>query len=572
MFHENNKRLSEIFRTVAVILEILEDNPFRAKAFERASFTIENLDEDICTLAEEEKLEKLPGIGKALSYYIQSWCKTGTFEEYEKLKSLPYENLLELLEIPGLGPKKVKLLYHQLGISSLGELEYACLENRLSEVKGFGPKTQEKVLKAIEDLKKRKKYRHAPQTYEIAQEFLSALETVKSIKKVLIVGGLRRFQEVFDDIDLLVEPASSSWIEDIQKLLTNTTISHEDPLRIQGDFLNFRIDIRKASGPDAYFYFTGNKIHTKTMCDIAKTKGFSVRGYEFFKEDKRVSFRSEEELYESFGLSYIPPELREGLGEIEASKNSTLPKLIEKEDIKGLFHIHTNLSDGALELEKIITYALSLGYSYIGISDHSVSAYYAGGLTLEKIKRQKEDIEYFRKKYPQIDIYWGIESDIRQDGSLDYPEDILKDFDFVIGSIHSQFKMDKESMTNRIIKALSNPFLTILGHPSGRLILGRPAYEVDMESLLKTAKDNGKIIELNSHPYRLDLEWRYCIKAKNLSIPVSINPDAHKLEDFDISYGVMSARKGWLSSQEIWNAKSREEMKAIMKEKPWRRK
>lgn len=560
MGRERNSELAGLFRLTAVMIEILEDNAFRARAFYRAAETLEGLEEDICDLAEKRKLYELPAIGKSISYYISEWCQSGTFREYEKLSKDFPSGLFDILRLPGLGPKKVRALYTQLGITSIGELEYACLENRLVSIKGFGAKTQQKILSSIEEFKRIQKFRHAPYAYGVSEEIMKILRRIDGIRNVELVGGLRRFQEYTDDVDLLVDTDETDWIDYLisTKVLGDVRISTDDlgNVRVRGLFDDMAVDIRRARGTLARFIYTGNRAHVETL--FKEINGFSK------------DFKDEEELYRYFGLSFIPPELREGLGEIEEARKGSIPALIEPGDIRGIFHVHTNASDGSLDIERVIRLCLTQGYEYVGISDHSVSAHYAGGLTEDGLKRQRDEVEALRMKYPQIDIYWGIESDIRPDGSLDYPDRILEDFDFVIGSVHSHFAMDRKEMTERILRALRQPYLTMLGHPTGRLILGRPGYEVDMDAVLETAKNHGKIIELNAHPYRLDLDWKGCIRAKRLGIPVSINPDAHNVDDFSLRYGILTARKGWLTATDVWNASSRERMKRLMKEKPWK--
>ncbi len=567
----HNEALAALFREMAIMLEILEDNGYRARAYSRASTSIEKLNLDICDIATKGDLQQIPGIGKTLARQIKTWCRQGTFEEYEKLKRRFPEELFVLLKIPGLGPRKVKVLYQSLGITSLGELEYACLENRLVELKGFGTKTQEKILKNIETVKVYATYRRAPEAYEIARFIESELKKVFS--KVELVGGLRRFQEIAEDADFLVYGDAES----LEKFISTPLLKRAEHLsnnRITGYFDGFKIDIRvvKASSDiTPLLYYTGSKIHVEKLVKIAHSKDLVLTDREVRKNGKVISFRHEGDLYNELGMSYIPPELREGLEEIEAAMKHELPKLVNHSDIAGIFHIHTSASDGSLALEDVVKKAIELGYQYIGISDHSKSAFYAGGLDEDALTKQFEEIQRLREQYAQIDIYWGIESDILADGSLDYSDDILEKFDFVIGSVHSGLKMDKVSMMKRLLKALRNPFLTILGHPTGRLLLGREPYDVDMERLLDEAARNSKIIELNAHPHRLDLDWRWCIEAKQRGIPISINPDAHKIGDFDLTFGIMTARKGWLEPKDVWNARNREDMRALMKSKPWMR-
>lgn len=584
MSREKNKELAEIFRKTALMIEILEDDTFRARAFERAALTVEGLEEDICDLSTKIKLETLPGIGKSISRHITEWCYQGTFAEHEKLKASFPPGLMNLLVLPGLGVKKVKSLYTQLGVTSIGELEYACLENRLAGIKGFGLKSQQKILSAIEEFKAIQKFRLAPDAYALAEEIIDMLRRTEGINDVRLIGALRRFREYTDDVDLLVDARGSEWIDSLinGKILSNVSVSLDDfgNMRVTGIFGGMTVDIRRSSGTGAFFVYTGSRDHIEALIHVPKKAesevimtvdtGSPPNRFGIIKDLFSMDFKDETELYKHFGLAFIPPELREGLDEIDAALKDNIPSLIELGDIKGIFHIHTTASDGSLELERIVRLCLERGYDYVGISDHSVSAYYAGGLTEDKLKKQREEVESLRERYPQIDIYWGIESDIRSDGSLDYPDRILEDFDFVIGSVHGNFKMDRKAMTERIIKALRHPCLTMLGHPTGRLILGRSGYEIDVDALLETAKEYHKIIELNAHPHRLDLDWKGCKKAKILGIPVSINPDAHNLEDFSLRYGILTARKGWLTASDVWNASSRESMKNLMKTRPWR--
>ncbi len=565
-----NEKLAEIFFEMSVMLEILDDNEYRARAYNRAARSLEKLEDDICEIAKRDELERIPGIGKTLARQIKTWCRKETFEDYEKLKSRFPAGLFQLLDIPGLGPKKIKLLYKELGITTLGELEYACLENRLTDLKGFGAKTQEKILKNIEVVRTYSAFRRAPEAYRIAQVVGEKLKGI--FQAVRLVGGLRRFQEITDDVDFLVYGEESAFFDILEKKKLLDGMKRISDTHIEGFFDGLRIDVWISKSFDAacLVYYTGSKDHVVKLQKIASDKGltFSSSGI-FSKNDSLLSFNSEKDVYEMLDLAFIPPELREDMGEIEAARNGSTPRLIEPEDIVGIFHVHTSASDGSLSLENVVEEAIRMGYQYVGISDHSKSAFYAGGLDERRLMKQYDEVVRLREKYPQIDIYWGIESDILPDGSLDYEDEILEKFDFVIGSIHSGFNMDKDAMTARLVRALNNPYLTILGHPTGRLLLGRDAYEVEMERIFDVAEAKSKVLELNAHPHRLDIGWGWCKKARDRSIPVAINPDAHKPADFDLTYGIMTARKGWLGPGDVWNAQSRETMREIMQSKPW---
>lgn len=569
-----NEELASLLQQMAIMLEILEDNDYRAKAYSRAAAVVEKLEEDICAVAARGELERLPGIGKTLARNITTWCRRGTFQDFEKIRSRFPEGLFEVIKIPGLGPKKIKVLHRTLGITSLGELEYACLENRLIDIKGFGSKTQEKILKGIEHLKQFANYRLSSEAYGMAEHFLEILLTeLPPGNKVHMVGGLRRFQEIASDMDFLIIGKELSFLNRLQSKRVISDLEKISENHARFSFEGFPVDLFRSSLLDngaPLLFYTGSKSHIERLILQARKLGLEITPEGLTKNGSLLNTPTEEACYEMVGLPYIPPELREMGDEIEAAEKGNLPQLVTESDIKGLFHIHTTASDGAMDLERVIQEALARGYTYIGIADHSQSAYYARGLTVERLEAQFEEVRNLRKKYPTLDIYWGIESDILPDGSLDYPPEILEKFDFVIGSVHSHFNMNKEEMTGRIIKALENPYLTILGHPTGRLLLGRPPYEVSMERVLEKAAECGKIIELNAHPHRLDLDWRWCKRAREMGLQMSINPDAHKPADFDIRYGVMTARKGWLEPQNVWNTLDREAMRSAIMKKSWR--
>ncbi|SFM60692.1 DNA polymerase/3'-5' exonuclease PolX [Thermodesulforhabdus norvegica] len=569
-----NEELAALLHQMAVMLEILEDNDYRARAYARAAGVVEKLQEDVCAVAARGELETLPGIGKTLARNITTWCKQGTFQDFEKVKIRFPEGLLDLIKIPGLGPKKIKVLYRALGITSLGELEYACLENRLIDIKGFGLKTQEKILKGIDHLKQFARFRLSSEAYALAEGFQRILRAeLPSEVEIYLVGGLRRFQEIASDMDFLVICEDINFLKRLEDRKIISNLKEISRNHIMLSFDGFHVDLfrsRVKNNAAPILFYTGSKTHVEKLIARAEKLGLKITNEGFLKEESFLETPTEESCYDLLGLPYIPPELRESGEEVEFAEKGQLPQLITEKDIRGLFHIHTVASDGVMDLERVIHEAIARGYEYIGIADHSQSAYYARGLTPDRLQAQYKEIVEMRRKYPQVDIYWGIESDILPDGSLDFPPEILERFDFVIGSVHSHFNMSKAEMTDRLIKALENPYLTILGHPTGRLLLGRPPYELSMEKLLEKAAERGKIIELNAHPHRLDLDWRWCRKAREMKIPVSINPDAHKPHDFDISYGVMTARKGWLEPRNVWNSLNREEMRLVMSRKPWR--
>jgi len=562
------KPVSDILENIAMLLEIKGENPFKSRAYYNAAKAlsgITNLEE----LVKEKRLREIKGIGEALSQKIEEYSKTGTMAYYEELTQVVPESLLELMQIPNLGPKKIKVLYDELEITNIGELEYACKENRLIHLTGFGEKTQENVLKGIEFFKRHKGEFLFGDVYQEAERIRQRLSTIVDPIWAEVCGSIRRRKEVVRDMDILVaaenhEKITSFFVsmpEVDQVLVTGET---KTSVRMKsGIEADLRV-VTRQEFPYALVYFTGSKEHNVRLRGIAKKKGWKLNEYGIFDGDNLVTCKSEEEIYRALGLPYIPPELREDSGEIEAAEQDMLPSLIQHEDIRGIFHVHTDFSDGVDSLERMVEAAQKFGFSYIGVSDHSKTAYYAGGLKHDAILRQWEMIDTLNKKNSTFRIFKGIESDILSDGSLDYDDSILEGFDFVIASVHSGFTMKKDDMEERILKAMKNPYTTILGHPTGRLLLSRDGYQVDMMRIIDCAAQNHVILELNASPYRLDIDWRYLKYAKDKGVMISINPDAHAVAGLEeVFFGVNIARKGWQESKDILNTRDVNDIKEI---------
>lgn len=562
------KPVSDILENIAMLLEIKGENPFKSRAYYNAAKAlsgITNLEE----LVKEKRLREIKGIGEALSQKIEEYSKTGTMAYYEELTQVVPESLLELMQIPNLGPKKIKVLYDELEITNIGELEYACKENRLIHLTGFGEKTQEKVLKGIEFFKRHKGEFLFGDVYQEAERIRQRLSTIVDPIWAEVCGSIRRRKEVVRDMDILVaaenhEKIASFFVsmpEVDQVLVTGET---KTSVRMKsGIEADLRV-VTRQEFPYALVYFTGSKEHNVRLRGIAKKKGWKLNEYGIFDGDNLVTCKSEEEIYRALGLPYIPPELREDSGEIEAAEQDKLPSLIQHEDIRGIFHVHTDFSDGVDSLERMVEAAQKFGFSYLGVSDHSKTAYYAGGLKHDAILRQWEMIDTLNKKNSTFRIFKGIESDILSDGSLDYDDSILEGFDFVIASVHSGFTMKKDDMEERILKAMKNPYTTILGHPTGRLLLSRDGYQVDMMRIIDCAAQNHVILELNASPYRLDIDWRYLKYAKDKGVMISINPDAHAVAGLEeVFFGVNIARKGWQESKDILNTRDVNDIKEI---------
>jgi len=562
------KPVSDILENIAMLLEIKGENPFKSRAYYNAAKAlsgITNLEE----LVKEKRLREIKGIGEALSQKIEEYSKTGTMAYYEELTRAVPESLLELMQIPNLGPKKIKVLYDELEITNIGELEYACKENRLIHLTGFGEKTQEKVLKGIEFFKRHKGEFLFGDVYQEAERIRQRLSTIVDPICAEVCGSIRRRKEVVRDMDILVaaenhEKITSFFVsmpEVDQVLVTGET---KTSVRMKsGIEADLRV-VTRQEFPYALVYFTGSKEHNVRLRGIAKKKGWKLNEYGIFDGDNLVTCKSEEEIYRALGLPYIPPELREDSGEIEAAEQDKLPSLIQHEDIRGIFHVHTDFSDGVDSLERMVEAAQKFGFSYLGVSDHSKTAYYAGGLKHDAILKQWEVIDTLNKKNSTFRIFKGIESDILSGGSLDYDDSILEGFDFVIASVHSGFTMKKDDMEERILKAMKNPYTTILGHPTGRLLLSRDGYQVDMMRIIDCAAQNHVILELNASPYRLDIDWRYLKYAKDKGVMISINPDAHAVAGLEeVFFGVNIARKGWQESKDILNTRDVNDIKEI---------
>lgn len=424
---------------------------------------------------------------------------------------------------------------------------------------GVGGKTQTKVLMGVENMKSSQGQYYYAETLDRARGLLDALKSNRLVEQAALTGGLRRRKEVVNDIDLVA--ASGNRAEVIGHFchlpgITEIVAQGEThaAIRLDGGIQADLRVVRPEEYPYALRHFTGSKEHNAALGRLAQEKGFRLNEQGLFMGDEKIICNSEEELFRKLGLCYIPPELRENNGEIEAAQHGELPILVKNEDIQGVLHIHSNYSDGDHSPEEMVIAAIDAGFKYIGFSDHSQSAYYAHGLKEPDLRRQRGELEKLRGLYPQIAIFSGIESDIKADGSLDYPDSVLRDFDFVVASVHSHFKMPEEEMTKRMVRAMSHPAVTILAHPTGRILLARKGYAVNIQRLLEAAREYGVIMELNASPARLDLDWRYLKQAREMGLKISINPDAHRIREItDVYYGVAVARKGWLTREDVFN-------------------
>lgn len=551
-----NQQIADILESTAKLLELHGDNPFKIKSYLNAVSKIERQEEKLEGKSKEE-LEKIDGIGKSLSQKIFQLLHEQTFPELDELLSKTPAGVIEIMKIKGIGPKKVAALWKELDIESPGELLYACNENRLVDLKGFGQKTQESIKKSIEFSISQKGLFHYALAELTANLFLESMQKVNNDIRLILCGELRRKCEIVSNIQFIAAIENQEQIEKaISKIPSDlfSIESKETDSCIVNSSAGIQIQIHFFPADELIYRqwkTTGSEPHLSLCLD-----------FRLIDETELKKCPSESQIYQTFGLPYIEPELREGRNEITRAKNGTLPTaLIELKDLKGILHNHSTYSDGKNTLKDMALACKNSGYEYLGICDHSKSAGYAGGLSIERVAEQQEEIKKLNEELAPFKIFAGIESDILSDGSLDYPEEVLKSFDFIVASVHSGLKMDIEKATNRLIAAIQNPYTTILGHPTGRLLLSRAAYPIDHEKVIDACAMYGVVIELNAHPYRLDLDWRWIEYAISKGVKISINPDAHSTEGYkDMYYGVCVGRKGFLTASDTFNAQNREDI------------
>lgn len=557
----DKKEIQEALEEIALLLELKGENPFKVRAHRNAARALGDVEEDVAALIAAGTLKKIKGIGEGIARKIEEMSATDRSSVLDKLRAEFPDTIFELFRIPGLGPRKIKTLYEKLGISTLGELEYACGENRLVELDGFGPATQEKVLKGIDFIRRQAGRHLAHRALAAAEELLAFLDGHEAVRRASLAGSLRRRMETVKDVDLVASCPKSARRRVAEEF---SAISFVDEVLGTGET---KTSVRLNSGlaadlrlvadtefPSALMHFTGSKEHNIAMRQRAIKRGLKLNEYGLFDGDKSIKAKDETAIFKHLDLPFIPPELREDRDEFAAAEANDLPELIELRDLRGILHVHSTYSDGSNSIRELAEWCRDRGFAYLGICDHSVSAAYAGGLRPEDIDKQHDEIDRLNDEYDDVTIFKGIESDILLDGKLDYPENILRKFDFVIASIHSKLTMTREEATRRIIRALQNPFTTILGHLTGRLLTAREGYPLDFNAVLDAAAAAGTIIELNASPHRLDIDWRQIKAARDRGIKIAINPDAHSLPGLDdIQYGIGTARKGWLRAQDVLN-------------------
>jgi DNA polymerase (family X) len=571
-------QIAEVLEEIATLLELKDENPFKIRAYANAARSLETFGGNLSDLQDEEALAKIPGIGKAIAAKVKELAATGKLKYLEELRAEFPAAILELFSISGLGAKKIKALYDQLHITSIEQLREACESGRVAQLPGFGETTQAKISTAIEQRAKHSGYFQFGQIAAETESLRRDLTAHPDALHVDVAGSYRRRREIVRDVDLVVATKKPGAITEffVKHALVESIIAQgptKTSVRLRS---GIQCDLRVVSSaeyPFALNYFTGSKEHNIEMRSRALQRGWTLNEYRLARLPpdpkakkarggraikrptiKIPTVREEADLYHALGLDFVPPELRENCGEFEAAEKHSLPRLIEQDNLRGTFHCHTVASDGHNTLEEMAAAAQELGLEYLGIAEHSKSSIQAHGIDTAKLRSQIGTIRKLNKKLDGFRVFAGIECDILRDGNLDFEDEILAELDFAVASIHSVFNLSEAEMTKRIIRAMENPFITILGHPTGRLLLKRDPYLVDVPAVLEAAAATSTWIELNAAAKRLDLDWRWWPLAKQKGVKCVINPDAHRTERLqDLWFGVGIARKGWLTKSDVMN-------------------
>jgi DNA polymerase (family X) len=575
------KDVARVLSEIAALGELNGMDSFRIRAFQNASRLLEGTDADLESLAREDRLTTLKGIGPGLAGVVSELVLTGRSTPYDELRAATPVGLFDLMRIPGLGTKRIRIIHQELGVDSLDSLEQAGREGKIAALSGFGAKTEAKILEGIAFARSTGERRRYPDALRTAVQLLEWLNGRKEVLSADIVGPLRRRMEVVDRVDLLAATEESETLMGAFVGLNGITVGEPAatvPGVVEGklaDGVHVRLRCVAPEGfVSASVWETGSDAHLAQLEERAMSKGLTFTADGLWKKSRRVALADEAALYTALDLQYLPPELREGLGEVALAADGEVPDLLEVPDLTGTFHCHTTYSDGKATVEEMAEAARALGWGYLGLADHSRSAGYAGGLTVERVRRQHEEIDRLNSGWRAADgegafrIFKGIESDILADGRLDYPPEVLASFDYVVGSVHSGFRSSSEEMTERIVTAVRNPALTILGHPTGRLLLRRDGYPVDVRAVIEAASEAGVVIEINANPNRLDLDWRDVRYAVDLGILIAINPDAHSVKELEnVAFGVNMARKAGLTPQQVLNCWSLREIEEYFAER-----
>jgi DNA polymerase (family 10) len=562
--------IARVFERMADVLELKGGNPFRIRAYRRAAQNLETLSEDIETLAREDRLEEIPGVGADLAGKIDEYLRTGHVKEIEAACRKVPRGVVELLDVPGVGPKTARELYEREGITSLAKLEARARAGTLRGLRGIQARTEENILRGIALLRGGQARMPLGRALPLGRELVRALEDVRGVKTVTLAGSLRRMKDTVGDIDLLVtstEPAAVikafTGLRQVATVLergtTKASIRHREGIQV-----DLRV-VEPESYGAALMYFTGSKQHNIRIRAMGMKRGLKISEYGVVREatGRRVAGASEEEVYAAVGLPWIPPELREDAGEVEAARARRLPDLVALGDVRGDLHCHTNATDGHHTIEALVDAAAACGYAYVAVTDHSRATRVAGGLSIEELRAHVHRIRAVARRHQDITVLAGSECDILPDGRLDYPDRVLAELDVVIGAVHTRFKQSKREMTRRICAALANPHVHVLGHPTGRLIGEREPYAVDIDQVLRTARRHDKAVEVNGYPDRLDLCDVHARRARDLGALVAIGTDTHMLDHLGyMELGVATARRGWVEAPAVINTWPVEKLRA----------
>jgi len=573
----DSRSAAHVLSQIGALLQAKGEQRFKARAYAGAARALIALDtDDLGPLLRSGELADTPGIGPATLSVVRDLVETGESRYLNQLSEGMPEGMLDLMEVPGLNAAKIQLIHETLGVQNLEDLERVAKNGQLAELPKFGKKTAEKILRGIEIARRDAHLQRFPAAAIEAHMLLANVVKHPDIRSAEVAGSIRRHNELVADIDIVAE-CSGDPVKVAQSFAQSPGVREAKPKSdpgsvhirfVDGTHLDMHC-VNKADYPVALWCATGSTAHVDEMNVLAKTRGFEIRGNALIgKDGKRVKLTNEDSFFNALELDVIPPELREGMGEVEAAARQELPELVVWDDIRGVLHCHTEYSDGTASIEEMAKAAKKRGWDYIGISDHSESAFYAGGLKRDKLQRQLDEIDEVNGRITGFRVLKGIEADILADGRVDYDAQILERFDYVIGSIHSRFSMDGDAMTKRVLTALDDPHLTILAHPTGRLLLSREPYAIDIEAVLEKAVAVGLAVELNCDPHRLDLDWRYCRQAKELGVTIEIGPDAHSPAALDnVHFGIGLARKAWLEAGEILNTRSADDVIAFARKR-----
>ena len=579
----DKNQVANVLEDVASLLELKEgSNPFEVRAYENAARAVSALDGDIEQMTREGKLKGVPGLGSTIIKRIEELVNTGQMALYDELVAETPPVKLDMRRIQGVGPKKINVIYNQLHVQSIAELEQACKDNKVAVLPGFGKKTQDKILQGIELLAQHAGRFLYPVAEDEAVRMRAALSTIPEIVRMQVAGSLRRRRETIGDIDMVVSVADDAG-EAVRRKIMDVFTSQPSVQVItgKGDTKSsvvlksgMNMDLRVVNDsqfPYTLHHFTGSKEHHIPLRRRALSMGMTINDYGLFRgkepDLELIPCKNETDIYAALGMAYIEPELREDTGEIEAAIAGTLPELVRIEDLQGILHVHSTWSDGQNTIREMAEACIARGYHYLGMTDHSKVAAYAGGLNEDALRRQGEEIDRLNEEFAgRIHILKGTECDILRDGALDFSDETLASLDFVVASIHSLFNLPPQEQTQRMLRAIANPYVDIIGHPTGRILLGREGYTLDIEAIIDAAAEHGVSIEINAHPSRLDLDWRYLRRARDKGMKIPVDPDAHSIDGLDVvRYGINMARKGWLRPTDVLNTFSTEEIVAYFR-------